>query len=285
MINGLIEKSLGSVDWQGSEWGYCSCPGKDLHTAKNGRRDCRVYVGPPVSVFCFHAQCKSILDKINDDLRREVREQTGELKFTPREQRPPLRERVSPGAKELLSRILSDERWDVEGNVWRNARPDDRDWIIWLGLWKSDDILWNGSPLDSGDEKHAKYFRTAKQFLSEGPLGPYVTGSNYKPGSFSRSNENAIPKYLIIESDRLSKGETLRLFSWLKKFLELRMIVDTGGKSIHGWFDWPAQDVLEGLKLLAPSLLIDHQTMKPSQPVRLPGVKRGDNWQRIYWIE
>jgi len=67
--------------------------------------------------------------------------------------------------------------------------------------------------------------------------------------------------------------------------LNLRAIVDTAGKSLHGWFDYPADEIVADLKLVLPQLGCDPKLFTASQPVRLPGAVRNANYQRLVWLQ
>mgnify|MGYP006992427266 CR=1 FL=1 len=79
-------------------------------------------------------------------------------------------------------------------------------------------------------------------------LGNYTCGSSFKPGSYRRSNENLNgQRFLVVESDSLSKDEVGAVFAYLHRRLRYRLhcIIDTAGKSLHGWFDAPRNKMLE----------------------------------------
>jgi len=65
------------------------------------------------------------------------------------------------------------------------------------------------------------------------------------------------------------------VFRWLSVGCGLKLvaIVDTGGKSLHGWFEFE-EDLLTDLKLVLPAYQCDPKLFTPSQPVRLPGILR-----------
>jgi hypothetical protein len=68
-------------------------------------------------------------------------------------------------------------------------------------------------------------------------MGNYTCGSSFRSGSFSRSNENlGEHRFLVIESDTLSRDEVGAIFAYLRRRLHynLHCIIDTAGKSLHG---------------------------------------------------
>lgn len=78
----IIDRVLSprSPSWEGAgDFAYIDCPGRDLHTNGNGKRDCRVYareapgrtVKPP-GVYCLHTSCASVLAPLNFAIRSEL---------------------------------------------------------------------------------------------------------------------------------------------------------------------------------------------------------------------
>lgn len=77
----ICEAVVGSVEWNPREnWGYCTCPGVNLHTNHNGRRDCRVYADEtpgagraggtlPPGVTCLHTSCRSAVEEASQRIR------------------------------------------------------------------------------------------------------------------------------------------------------------------------------------------------------------------------
>ena len=84
-------------------------------------------------------------------------------------------------------------------------------------------------------------------------------------------------------------AQMLAIISWCRRYMRLRAIVDTAGKSLHGWFDYPGDEVIEELRVVLRVLDCDPAMLKASQPVRLPGTRRKDKnglpWQRLIWLD
>jgi hypothetical protein len=64
------------------------------------------------------------------------------------------------------------------------------------------------------------------------------------------------------------------VINFLKQRLKLRAVVDTAGKSLHAWFDYPTDPQVAELRVILKELKCDEAMFRPSQPVRLPGVRR-----------
>jgi hypothetical protein len=120
-------------------------------------------------------------------------------------------------------------------------------------------------------------------------MGNYTCGSSFKPGSYSRSNENCNgTRFMVVESDTLPKDEVGAIFAYINRRLRfnLHAIIDTAGKSLHGWFDAPRNARTEAhLKAVLTVFGCDPKLFTYSQPVRVPGAYRDGRLQRIVWLK
>jgi hypothetical protein len=165
-------------------------------------------------------------------------------------------------------------------------------WRSLLRLFKEDDVVWIGGKYDScgADAPESKkeccrrHFRTAGEWQKEREAPEQFTcPSVFKPGTHSRCNEAVMARrYLVIESDVLSKDQMCGVFQWCRQFMRLRAIMDTGRRSLHGWFEAPPPEVEAELKIILPNLgrrpedppTLDPALFKLAQPCRLPGAWR-----------
>lgn len=155
-------------------------------------------------------------------------------------------------------------------------------------LFQDDDIIWCGRDVqDTGSPAHASRFRPVREWLAETTSpGSFICPSTFKQGVYSRSNEHVLqPKFLVVESDKINKNEMGALFRWLRTNvgLNLRVVIDTAGKSLHGWFDYPESRLLEQLRYFLPALGCDSALFNPSQPCRLPGAVRNGHYQKLIY--
>ncbi len=168
---------------------------------------------------------------------------------------------------------------------WLNSHPDS-DSLLLLKLFDDHDVLWNGAVIDSGCPRNDQNFKTISDWREGKIEGQFTSGSTFKPRSYSRSNENVEKRrFLVIESDVLNQDDICSVFNFCRKFLKLRAVVYTGGKSLHGWFDFPSNEVLDVLTLILPQWGCDPALFKASQPVRMPGVMRGEKWQALLYLD
>lgn len=160
----------------------------------------------------------------------------------------------------------------------------------WLRLWPAHSHIWIGDVFSSGKPEHRTHFRPVAEWYQIGPvMGNYTCGSAFKPGSHSRSNENLTgQRFLVIESDTLTKDDVGAVFAYLQRRLRYRLhcIIDTAGKSLHAWFAAPRNKILENrLKAGLVAFGCDPKVFTYSQPVRVPGAWRDGKLQRLIWLE
>jgi hypothetical protein len=317
---------VGAVEWQTEVSGFCRCPGEALHTSANGKKDCRVNVDGAPTIFCFHASCAPAVAAANLRLRRELGDSRWEIALpggkvlrsgdvlqgdgsvkkretieggaaAPPYQRDEklvletvrvMAERFKPELFEKFhwpfSQIVADSPLHV---CERDAEDQFR---TWLRLWPAHCHVWIGDIFSSGRPEHRTHFRPVADWYQIGPaMGNFTCGSSFKPGSFQRSNANCNgTRFLVIESDTLAKDEVGAVFAYLNRRLHfnLHAVVDTAGKSLHGWFDAPRDKRIEArLKAVLTVFGCDPKLFTYSQPVRVPGAFRDGRLQRLVWLK
>lgn len=114
------------------------------------------------------------------------------------------------------------------------------------------------------------------QYVVPSPMTSRL-GVNQQGEQSFRCLANAGPRrYLVIEGDAATKEEQAKILTHLSGLLPLALVVDSGGKSLHGWF-W-AQGVPEPtLRVFmeyAVHLGADPHTWVRCQWVRMPGGTR-----------
>lgn len=299
---------LGTVEWRDATTGYCACPGAHLHTTPAGKRDARVTLDGAPTIFCFHSSCQVAVEAANLALRRALakgeatafrptKEQVEQQCKRDRERAECAR--LQTRAKASLQTILAEHDWPTS-DIWESSpsrllEDPAGDWRLLLQLFSPGDVLWIGDvkdscPNDADDRRKrecARHFRPVSEWLKESQApGQFTCPSVFKSSVHSRSNENvAGTPFLVVESDILHKEQLGAVFYWAAQFLRLRAIVDTGGKSLHGWFDRPTPEAERELKTILPELGCDPALFKPSQPCRLPGAKRGDKVQSLLYLD
>ena len=136
--------------------------------------------------------------------------------------------------------------------------------------------------------ENAANFRTVTEWLKlEWAPHQFLCPSVFKNTSWSRSNENVLARrFLVVESDLLTRDEVGAVFRYLGECgLKLVAVVDTAGKSLHGWFEYPADDeLMNELRLILPALKCDPKMLTASQPARLPSAMRDEKRQRLIFL-
>jgi len=137
--------------------------------------------------------------------------------------------------------------------------------------------------------EHAAHFKTTKDWLNKSVApAPFICPAAFKNTSFARSNDNIVARrFLVVESDTLTRDQVGAVFRWLTECdLKLVAIVDTAGKSLHGWFEFE-EDLVDDLKLVLTAFQCDPKLFTASQPVRLPGALRdgvAGKYQKLVYL-
>ena len=307
---GVSESVLGHVQWVDTTTGYCECPGAACHTQKAGQRDCRIALDQVPTIHCFHTSCQAAVDAANHALRSALAR--GELAQGPT-RRAPARtpaelaaDKERQGLRALGERARARRPLILQKHQCTPAElrsrspspvPDDpaEHWRLHLQLFQPGDVVWIGDTRDSCGadapparrEQCGRHFRAVADWLtwSRAP-GAFTCPSVFTAGSHSRSNANVLQRrFLVVESDVLSKPEICAVFGWCGGVMKLRAVVDTGGKSLHGWFDVPCGAAQTELRVVLPGLGCDPALFKLAQPCRLPGVPRGDRMQELLYLD
>ena len=317
---------LGKIDWQSEVSGFCRCPGESLHTHKTGKKDCRVSVDGAPTIYCFHSSCEAAVATANKRLRRELNaspwsltlpggrvlrsgdilQPSGEvmpravIQAKARAEGHDAGEAVMLASVTMLATRFAPElfetfRWPfaqilADSPLLVAERDPDEQFRTWLKLWPAHSHVWIGDVYSSGKPEHRTHFRPVADWYQIGPvMGNYTCGAAFKPGSFQRSNANLDgQRFLVVESDTLAKDEIGAVFAYLRGRLRypLHCIIDTAGKSLHGWFDAPPTKIMENrLKAGLTAFGCDPKLFTYSQPVRVPGAFREGKLQRLIWLK
>lgn len=301
-IKGIAEQLLGSIEWDSDALGVCTCPGVSLHTSSTKTRDCLLYLDGPPTIHCFHNSCAGAVENANFNLRSSIgkaKVSSGRPQFVPsiqeqlqrgkRQREKRVKERLAKRSQDSLPIILEkysgspDDLWE-ESPMRPPEDPLEHGRLL-LHLFQEDDIVWAGGMYDScKDDKDeqkkaaaAMHFKSAGEWLDSPalPEGPFICPATFKGGSHSRCIANVENQpFLVVESDELSHEDFVAILHFLRQTLRLRAVVDTAGKSLHGWFDYPSDSQLAELRIILKELKCDTAMFTPSQAVRLPGVKR-----------
>ena len=131
------------------------------------------------------------------------------------------------------------------------------------------------------------------QFVVSNPMrGPAGLTKEGKPSARCQANV-ALRRWIVAEFDgpELNRDKQAKLASVLARGLPLKMVVDSGGKSLHCWYACEGLDVREAARFFwaAVALGADRTRWDPCGWVRMPGgVRRKDGGQAVrqkvvYW--
>ena len=311
----IAESLFGEITWQEDGRGFCRCPGHDRHSGATGKRDCTLYLGngKPPTVYCVHSSCAGEIADKNRALRSAIGRAEWELRrgldptlpakpVLTREERSRRRRakrhaEIGRRARAGMPTLLEKFAWPMEAiTTSADAFDDDGEtgWRALLGLFQPDDVLWIGDRRDSGKPWHDSYFRTAAQWLrlAHRPVeSPLMSASCFRPGCHQRSRDNVVrTPFLVVESDTLARDEIGAVFQWLiTNGVPLRAIIDTGGKSLHGWFDQPCAGTRRDDLLVALAAMgCDRGPWREPSMSRLPGTYRVSHArirrQSVLWL-
>ena len=147
-----------------------------------------------------------------------------------------------------------------------------------------------GRPLTSGSflpvEDWIKRFDSPDSILfrPDRAEGVYVRINPFKPNLYSGSdNDVSAYRHVLVEFDDKPKAEQEQLLR--DSGLPISVLIDSGGKSIHGWVrvDAPSRKEWDARRDLIYSSIpgIDPKNKNPSRFSRLPGAWRGESQQKL----
>lgn len=315
----IAESILGAIDWQDDRLGYCQCPGEAAHSQKTGSGHCRITMDGAPTIYCFHTSCSYEVEDANRRLRSEIGKYNVKASGPLPQRRAPTPEEIQARKKKLEQEKLKShatqslevilKKYPMPLADWWELSPcrllDDPsdDWRLLLSLFDENDTVWIGGKFSSCAEdkpehekaRCRKFFRPVWDWLRRKECPDQFTcPSTFKEGTHSRSNDNVVMRrFMVIESDCLSKDDMCAVINWCRGFMKLRAIVDTAGKSLHGWFDVPNPELESELRLVLPNLgrheesppTLDPALFKLSQPCRMPGALRDGKHQCLLYLD
>lgn len=315
VVQDLIERAHGQIHQLDAKW-YIRCPGSALHTHPSATKDCSVYLHaddgrfPRVVLHCVHDSCEDEVRQaqrqLNDQTESVLRSQGYTIRPLTTDERLARQEAAQREDQKKQLRLMAEkqrpdiirqyaiglEEFKASSPIAVPVNPQDG-WCPFLQhLFAPTDVLWMGHEMQSGYPIYAANFKREETWLNTHTTAPhpFTTPSTFRPGCFSRRNENVVEgKYLVFESDTLNQTEQLAVGRYLqeKLGLDLRAAVFSGGKSIHFWFRLANHNQLEALSPLLVGLGADRKVLRHTQPVRLPGYFRADKqrWQELLWLK
>lgn len=278
----------GPVQWEvEGVRGYVTCPGAELHSKPTKPRDTTLFLDRVPTIFCLHTGCRAKVKAANAALRSALR-------FAGAWQPPVLdaAARAKLCAKAELDRqarrlalakeqVLQAYRWP-EPEIHADSPVSVTDpFHQFLSLFDPADVLWCGEPHESGALANLANFRPVARWReARAPMRPFTCPNPFKPGVCARSRDNlAEKKHMVVECDALHpdpaknrdlSGAVFKYVLAARPELRLRAVVDSGNKSLHGWFTY-TPEAHEWAVAVLPAVGVDAATLRLAQPVRCPG--------------
>ena len=304
-LSAVIDTLFGdSIEWdeQDDTTAYITCPGVDSHTSKTGRKDCRLYMSGVPTVFCLHNHCKDACAELTANIRGSLSAYGWEA--------PPMteviRQRVqSKGNNKRNAERVTEQReacfdihaWpvsEIESGIAAHSLYEQFNTFIHT-MFTPNDVVWMGTPFESGEVYSDNFASTETWARRWRNVGPFICPNPFNSDATDRSIKTLSDKrYFVIEGDdchpdkdinRDRCGAIFKYAMAVKSELKLRAVVDSGNKSLHGWFDYPGDEIYQWCLEVLPAMGADPATMRLAQPVRLPGVIRDNGKeQRLLWI-
>lgn len=247
----IVDGIIHDVDWDG-DIGYAPCPGVGLHSnRKTGPTDLMVVLSGAGNAWCFHDSCHTVVHPLAETLREKFRENAiveleCDEESKKREAYGLALSRVEGRARTIVLRKLLDlppkplDEWSAISPCPIPENVEEHAHLFVRSLFGNDDVLWMGQPHDSGQPQHLANFKTASEWLTRPALeGPFIGFTTFKPGIYHRGVDTiAARPYFVVESDSISKEQFGRIVEHvIESGFLLRALIDTGGKSLHAWFD------------------------------------------------
>jgi hypothetical protein len=297
-------------------------PGKGCHPSLLGAANLGLLAGIPGDEVFSHIRAsipagkRKVSDnEINDAVKLAIKDNVNLILPNGQKYRryfkPKTKTPINDGVV-TLRRIIEQSNISDEVDLWEMSPiridwPPEEDTAYFLSaMFEPLDFLFIGERLEPGII--GRNIRTAKDwidyFQSGGKTAPFIivnplTGmaapKKTGDGETFRGDGNITSfRYCLVEFDNLTREEQIRFWTSKEvKELPIAALVDSGGKSIHGWIkalninsmnDWQ-REIRQ--KLYEQGLIplgVDSACSNPSRLSRLPGHLRDKKYQRILWL-
>ena len=107
------------------------------------------------------------------------------------------------------------------------------------------------------------------QYIVSSPMSGHTACNQEGRETFRSLANTGLRRFLVIENDTFTKEEQARLLSHLATLLPLVLVVDSGGKSLHGWF------AVAGLPDSVTRLFMEYAVYLGADP---------HSWVRCQWV-
>lgn len=284
-----------SGDWQDEHLAYVQCPGIELHTGDNGRKDCRLTIndGRPPTLFCVHQSCEHVLAQKNKEMRSAI----GKLKTATK---------TGNHARAGLAPVPASVTYKPTFSAaQRNLAPKEMGTIPLAPVplppprldgqrlhlatcFNSDELVAfvlgvgpNGKPANNGAVV------PPVPLTDDHDNGTFIRVNPMKPEGKSDADVTAW-RHCLIECDKAPLE--LQWAAIQASGLPVSVVVHSGGRSVHAWVRVDASTAEEFRQRAAEAadamerfegIKVDRKALNPSRLARLAGRRRGDATQQL----
>lgn len=274
------------AEWISKFESFIPCPGIDLHTKPNNKRECRITIndGKVPTIHCCHHSCKPVLNEAN----RAMRSAIGKLKTsatTGNHIRRGLAKAVTPKAK-TVEPVAAPKRPlapmplpdPIEGG-------QEKHFAICFNLAELVSVVF-GHP-DHGGVSGRGETIPAVAFDTDPGTGTYIRVNPMRANGAGDADVAAW-RHCLIECDK--SALELQYAAIVASNLPVSVAVHSGGRSVHAWVRVDAstaEEFRERAKMAADAMeewegiIVDRSTLNPSRLARLAGKRRGDAMQAL----
>jgi hypothetical protein len=228
--------------------------------------------------------------------------------------RPPPHKPLIKDGQAALNRIIAQGTLSDDADLFEispirlNVSPEQDPLTLLTVLFKPNELVFIGDRLEPGvvGQNIRSAAEWGKFFLNGGKAGPHIiinpfTGLSAPKkdgqGNTFRGDGNILTyRHCLVEFDNLSREDQIRF--WSATPLPVLALIDSGGKSIHGWLDvqklsnvstaadWDREIKMNLYQQIFNVLGVDRATCNPSRLSRLPGFFRSEKnkFQRLLWL-
>jgi hypothetical protein len=206
----------------------------------------------------------------------------------------------------LLNAILERGSAATEASLWEMSPvridwPPDRDAVeILRNLYRPEDLLFIGARHEAGPDhvlssaqwiRRFGHGRVIPEHLIPNPLTGMEGLTKSRTPSFRADSCVTEFRFAVIEFDTMVREQQIQFFAGVK--LPIVALLDSGGKSIHGWIRIDAtsagrwtERVEDKLFTLLTAIGADNACKNESRLSRMPGHFRAEKnrWQRVLYL-
>lgn len=287
--------------------GACPSPGGGFHAAMLGVANVAAWAG--ISPHVVFADLRRVADgggrRVPD---REIHDaiKKGFVEYDP--SAAPSARRAAPAidAAAILDSITRRGAECGEADLWECSpirlmeEPEHDAALLLATLYQPNEVLFIGGPFDCG-KSHIRPVASWRSIKATSHAWPHIipnplTGQlgethDGKP-SYRADSCVAAHRYMVIEYD--GKPRDWQIQFWAGCPMPVAALIDSGGKSIHGWVRVDAdgaegwqRDVKPLFAQYLKPLGVDGACSNPARLSRIPGHRRKDTrrWQRLLFLD